>query len=99
MENYQIQFQSKVKNNADFRETKQSLNEYLEHFDKAWANYEKNYILELMVIEADSRRHVQNAIEAERELSTIENSSLDKLRISVESKKEKVTKAYYKLVE
>ena len=94
-----MQFQSKVKNNAEFRETKQSLNEYLEHFDKAWANYEKNYILELMVIEADSRRHVQNAIEAERELSTIENSSLDKLRISVESKKEKVTKAYYKLVE
>lgn len=98
LENYAFQFQHKIKTNKQFREVKQSLNEYLEKFDKAWTNYEKNYILELMVIEADSRRYVQNAIMAEQELSKLENSSLDKLKLDKQTRSAQLSEARNSLV-
>lgn len=68
------QFKYNVESNQQFREIKQELNQYLEQFDHAWAEYEKNYILELMVIESDSRRYIKEAIAAEKELCKIEKS-------------------------
>ena len=38
-------------------------------FDKAWAEYEHMYVLELMVIEADARRYIRKAISADREIT------------------------------
>lgn len=42
---------------------------HLEEFDATWVAYEQIYVLELMLIEADARRFVTEAIEAEKELS------------------------------
>ena len=49
-------------NNKNLRIAKEEMNIYLEEFDKLWVNYEKNYVLELMVIESDSRRPIVKAI-------------------------------------
>jgi hypothetical protein len=45
---------------------------HLEGFDKSWVAYEQIYVLELMLIEADARRFVTDAIENEKELAQIE---------------------------
>jgi len=42
--------------------------ETLYEFDRIWTEYEKNYVLELMVIEKDSRRFVNEAIKLDEEL-------------------------------
>lgn len=44
----------------------------LQAFDKLWATYEKDYIGELMVIEADARRFVVDVIKSEHALSVSE---------------------------
>jgi hypothetical protein len=98
MELFDTQFKYKIESNSQFREVKQNLNEYLEDFDKIWTTYEKNYILELMVIEADSRRYVQDAIDAEKELSFLENNTLDKSRLNQIERKQKIIDAKVKLV-
>lgn len=98
MELFDTQFKYKIESNSQFREVKQNLNEYLEDFDKIWTTYEKNYILELMVIEADSRRYVQDAIDAEKELSLLENNTLDKSRLNQIERKQKIRDAKVKLV-
>ena len=45
---------------------------HLEEFDKTWITYENIYVLELMLIEADARLFITEAIETEKELTTIE---------------------------
>jgi hypothetical protein len=45
---------------------------YLEDFDKNWVNYEQIYVLELMLIEADARLFITEAIDSEKKLSAIE---------------------------
>ncbi len=45
---------------------------HLEEFDKTWVTYENIYVLELMLIEADARLFITEAIETEKELTTIE---------------------------
>jgi len=55
-------------NNRQLRSAKEDMNEQLERFDKTWTKYEKNYVLELMVIENDSRRIVREATEIETKL-------------------------------
>jgi hypothetical protein len=45
---------------------------HLEEFDATWVAYEQIYVLELMLIEADARRFVTEAIETEKELTAIE---------------------------
>jgi len=44
----------------------------LQEFDHTWVEYEKIYVLELMLIEADARRFITDAIDNEKELSQIE---------------------------
>lgn len=41
----------------------------LEEFDQSWVSYEQIYVLELMLIEADARLFITEAIESEKELS------------------------------
>lgn len=48
------------------------LQKALEEFDTTWVNFEQLYVLELMVIEADARRFISEAIELEREMILIE---------------------------
>ena len=42
-----------------------SLKEHLTHFDYMWADYERKYVGELMVIESDARRYVIESINLE----------------------------------
>jgi hypothetical protein len=51
-----------------FDEMAKNLNE----FDHTWVSYEKIYVLELMLIEADARSFITEAIETEAELTAIE---------------------------
>lgn len=45
---------------------------HLEEFDRTWVAYEQIYVLELMLIEADARRFITEAIETEKDLAHIE---------------------------
>jgi len=45
---------------------------HLENFDKTWVGYEQIYVLELMLIEADARLFITEAIEVDKELTSIE---------------------------
>lgn len=44
----------------------------LQDFDHTWVAYEQIYVLELMLIEADARRFITEAIDTEKDLSNIE---------------------------
>lgn len=58
---------------------------HLEEFDSTWVAYEQIYVLELMLIEADARRFITEAIENEKELAHIEIKEKSKGRIVVDS--------------
>lgn len=45
---------------------------HLEEFDQTWVAYEQIYVLELMLIEADARRFITEAIETDKDLAQIE---------------------------
>jgi len=45
---------------------------HLEDFDNIWVSYEQIYVLELMLIEADARLFITEAIETDKELASIE---------------------------
>ena len=53
----------------------------LESFDRAWVKFERYYVLELMIIEADARRHVTDAIEYEKKLTQEEEKEKQKGKI------------------
>ena len=42
---------------------------HLEEFDQTWVAYEQIYVLELMLIEADARRFITEAIETDKDLA------------------------------
>ena len=44
----------------------------LQDFDHTWVAYEQIYVLELMLIEADARRFITEAIDTEKDLTSIE---------------------------
>ena len=66
------------------------LQDELISFDKMWATYEKEYIGELMVIEADARRYVIDVINSELSLSQSENQGRPE---QVKGAKEQLIKA------
>ena len=57
----------------------------LQEFDHTWVAYEQIYVLELMLIEADARRFITEAIENEKELSLIEQREKSRGRIVVDT--------------
>lgn len=58
---------------------------HLEEFDSTWIAYEQIYVLELMLIEADARRFITEAIETDKELSLIEQKEKARGRIVVDT--------------
>lgn len=58
---------------------------HLEEFDQTWVAYEQIYVLELMLIEADARRFITEAIESEKELTQIEIKEKSRGRIVVDT--------------
>ena len=56
----------------------------LEEFDKNWVNYEKCYVIELMLIESDARRFITQAIDLEKEISSAEVRERAKGKIMVD---------------
>lgn len=91
-------FKNKISSNEQFREVKHDFNSFLENFDRLWARYEKNYILELMVIESDSRRFIQDAIDAENNLALIESEKFDRSKSPNKNRKSKIKQAKSELV-
>lgn len=57
----------------------------LEVFDQTWVSYEQIYVMELMLIEADARLLITEAIETEKQLSAIELREKGRGRIVVDS--------------
>ena len=58
---------------------------HLEEFDQTWVNYEQIYVLELMLIEADARLQITEAIQTEKELTAIEQREKGRGRIVVDT--------------
>lgn len=56
----------------------------LEEFDTNWVEYEKLYVIELMLIEQDARRYIQEAIDIEKEITSAEVRERAKGKILVE---------------
>lgn len=56
----------------------------LEEFDENWVEYEKLYVIELMLIEQDARRFIQEAIDIEKEITSAEVRERAKGKIMVE---------------
>lgn len=46
----------------------EGIKQILEEFDANWVEYEKLYVVELMLIEQDARRFIQEAIDIERDI-------------------------------
>lgn len=61
------------------------MGKHLEQFDQTWVGYEQIYVLELMLIEADARLFITEAIEADKELSQIEQREKARGRIVVDT--------------
>lgn len=58
---------------------------HLEQFDQTWVTYEQIYVLELMLIEADARLFITEAIEADKDLTQIEQREKARGRIVVDT--------------
>ena len=57
---------------ASVEEIKEDIKVNLEAFDKYWVTFEQLYVFELMLIEADARRFITNAVEIEKEIIAME---------------------------
>ena len=49
-------------------EIKDGISQFLQEFDNLWVNFEQLYIHELMAIESDARRHIEEAIQLNMKL-------------------------------
>jgi len=58
--------------NITVQDVLEDMGRNLQEFDHTWVAYEQIYVLELMLIEADARRFITEAIENEKELTAIE---------------------------
>jgi hypothetical protein len=72
--------------NLTVQDVLQDLSTNLEDFDRSWVEYEKIYVFELMLIEADARRFITEAIKTEKELAQVEIHEKSRGRIFVETK-------------
>ena len=63
----------------------EDMSKHLEEFDQTWVAYEQVYVLELMLIEADARRFITEAIDTDKELASIEQKEISRGRIVVDT--------------
>lgn len=63
----------------------EDMSKHLEEFDQTWVAYEQVYVLELMLIEADARRFITEAIDTDKELAQIEQKEKSRGRIVVDT--------------
>ena len=71
--------------NISVEDVHEEMSKKLQEFDHTWVAYEQIYVLELMLIEADARRFITEAIETEKELSGIEQKEKSRGRIVIDS--------------
>ena len=71
--------------NITVHDVLEEMSKNLQEFDNTWVAYEQIYVLELMLIEADARRFITEAIETEKELSALEVRAKNKSRIVMEN--------------
>lgn len=71
--------------NVTVQEIVDDMAKHLEEFDQTWVAYEQIYVLELMLIEADARRFITDAIQFEKELTQIEAREKSRGRIVVDT--------------
>lgn len=71
--------------NITVQEVFDEMAENLQEFDHTWVAYEQIYVLELMLIEADARSFITEAIETEKELTSIETREKTRGRIVVDT--------------
>eukprot|EP00345_Euplotes_harpa_P010289 CAMPEP_0168341858 /NCGR_PEP_ID=MMETSP0213-20121227/14989_1 /TAXON_ID=151035 /ORGANISM="Euplotes harpa, Strain FSP1.4" /LENGTH=334 /DNA_ID=CAMNT_0008348525 /DNA_START=42 /DNA_END=1048 /DNA_ORIENTATION=+ len=70
---------------ASVEEIKEDIRANLEAFDKYWVTFEQLYVFELMLIEADARRYITNAVEIEKEIMGMEMKERSKGKIFLDS--------------
>jgi hypothetical protein len=70
--------------NITVQDVLEDMGRNLQEFDHTWVAYEQIYVLELMLIEADARRFITEAIENEKELTAIEQREKSRGRIVVD---------------
>lgn len=83
-----IYFLSRIKDDSFYenaQQIKNNLKKELEDFDIKWVNYEQKYINELIYIENESRRHITQAIQIEKELINYESIAKCKGKILMDS--------------
>lgn len=71
--------------NITVHDVLEEMSNNLQEFDNTWVAYEQIYVLELMLIEADARRFITEAIETEKELSALEVSMKNRSRIAMDT--------------
>lgn len=71
--------------NITIQEVLDDMCKNLQEFDHTWVAYEQIYVLELMLIEADARRFITEAIETEKDLSQVELKEKSRGRIVIDS--------------
>lgn len=70
---------------ASVEEIKSDIRANLEAFDKYWVTFEQLYVFELMLIEADARRYITNAVEIEKDIMALEMKEKSKGKIFLDS--------------
>ena len=72
-------------NNITIAYVMDEMAKYLEQFDQTWIGYEQIYVLELMLIEADARLFITEAIEVDKEIMQVEQREKARGRIVVDT--------------
>ena len=67
-------------------ETREEISQFLLEFDNLWVEFEQLYVHELMAIESDARRFIEEAIQLENDMARTEAAYLGQNRSMLESK-------------
>ena len=71
--------------NITVHDVLEDMGKNLQEFDNTWVAYEQIYVLELLLIEADARRFITEAIETEKELTSLEQREKSRGRIVMDT--------------
>ena len=67
-------------------QTKEDIAQCLQEFDALWVEFEQLYVHELMAIESDARRYIEEAIQLEQQISLLDAQSKELKHPAPESK-------------